>query len=782
MKKLTVLAAFFLLNFGGIALAAPQTAALELTPTSLNVRDFGAKGDGMADDTQAIQRAVNAGISQYEKWGVRVRHWNHLANGITDSPHSEIVFPAGTYKISSPIVFRRYASLRGIGAAVIKQTDAGKDSFYFHGLLRATVENLQFEGGRIQLRFWTANNGTARIDVSRCTFSNSAIYAVECRSYTKGRLEGDDWNQSKPWSPYDLQWVDDVPQLTENNADHLKAWYNSTLVNITHCKFENAMHAADLSGDMVRVSDCEVLTNPQMEGAVFALGGKANLYRIKGLARLDATKHQYWIDRSTGGQFSLRECDFDTNAPQGICLVRAALLPTSTTVILENSRVKSAGSREGALLWIAKETEPNIVSINGMTETSGQPVKAVTWEQTPDAATLDKIKDQPKGAETDRIYKLQIAGNSSNIDETVPPIFKPLMLEAIPAAAIQETYIPELAWDYQELETQAQAAGKVLFASAFGVDQDPKTDDTASIQKAFEAAGKLQNPLVMFPAGAFTLSNTIQLPANVTIRAAGAATFLMGDGKKDIFSATAANAIAFKNCDFNGGRNGLDLKSDATQKARIAFDNCSFYDQEENGIRLLSGKGETGEANQTELRLDGGIFATLRAVKTNAARSQMSSFWAINDPRLDNGAFLQNLGGAMRVQDMLGNPTLWQGKRGKAPANIKDWQLSKNTCWIENWGRLYSLDNRFGGESGGMCNVVNHSTDGTIYIGGGQTRFYNGATRNAVLYLAKKPKLAILRDISSVPIRVEESWVVMNADGSDGRSTPGVIVRGVPAS
>jgi hypothetical protein len=768
--------------FTGASEAAPAPPTLGVFPTSLNVRDFGAKGDGLADDTQAIQRAVNAGISQYEKWGVRVRHWNHLSNGITDSPHSEIVFPAGTYKISSPIVFRRYASLRGIGAAVIQQTDAGKDSFYFHGLLRSTVENLQFEGGRIQLRFWTANNGTARVDVSRCTFTNSASYAVECRSYTKERLEGEEWNQSRPWSPYDLQWVGDVPQLTENNADNLKAWYNSTLVNITGCKFENAMHAADLSGDMVRVSDCEVLTNPQMEGPVFALGGKANLYRIKGLARLDATKHQYWIDRSTGGQFALRECDFDTNAPQGICLVRAALLPTSTTVILENSRVKSAGSREGAILWIAKETEPNIVSINGMTETSGQPVKAVTWEQTPDTATLENIKDQPKGAETDRIYKLQIAGNSANIDENVPPIFKPLMLEAIPAAAIQETYIPELSWDYQELEAQALAAAGVLQAAAFGVDQNPKTDDTAAIQKLFDAAGKLQNPLVIFPAGVFTISDTIQLPPSVTVRAAGAATFLVGDGGKDIFSAAKANAIAFKNCDFNGGRNGLDIKSDAAQKARIAFDNCSFYDQEENGIQLLSGKGETREANQTELRADGGIFATMRAVKTNAARSQMSSFWAINDPRLDNSAFFQNLGGAMRVQDMLGNPTLWQGKRGKAPANIKDWQLSKNTCWIENWGKLYSLDNRFGGESGGMCNVVNQSPDGTVYIGGGQTRFYNGVTRNAVLYLAKKPKLAVLRDISSVPIRVEESWVVMNADGSDGRSTPGVFVRGVPAS
>ena len=777
-----VMLSIFLAGASPAASAKTVNVPLDVFPFSINVKDYGAKGDGVTDDTKAIQTAVNASISQAEKWPVRVRHWGHLANGITDSPHSEIVFPAGTYKISNTIVFRRYSYLRGIGDAVIQQTDPAKDSFYFHGLLRAAVENLHFEGGKIQLRFWTANAGTARVSVSKCVFSSSADYAVECRSYTKVLLTGDSWNQSKPWPPYDVNWVDGMPQLTPNNAKNLQKWYNSTLVNINHCKFENTMHAADLSGDMITVSDCDVTTNPQMEGAVFSLGGRANLYHIKGLARLDATKHQYWIDRSTGGMFSLRDCDFDTDAPQGICLVHAALLPVATSVILENSRVKSAGCPEGALLWIAKDTEPNIISINGVTETSGKPVKAITWEQTPDTATLDKIKDQPKGAETDRIYKLQIADNSANVDDSAPPIFKPLTLKPIPTSAIQETYIPELSWSYYDLETQAHATGKVLLASAFGVDQDPKTDDTANVQKVFDAAGKQGNCLVIFPAGVFTISNTIQLPPNVTVRAAGVATFVMDDVKKDIFSAAKANAIAFKNCDFDGGRNGLNINSDATQKSRIAFDNCSFYDQEENGIQLLAGKGQTDEANQTELWTNGGIFATMHALKTNAAHSQISTFWAINDPRLDDGAFFENLGGQMRVQDMLGNPTLWQGKRGKAPANIKDWQLSKNTCWIENWGKLYSLDNRFGGESGGMCNVINQSTAGTVYIDGGETRFYNGVTRKAVLYLAKNPKLAVLRNISSVPIRVEDSWVVMNADGSDGRNNSNVIVRGVPAS
>lgn len=77
---------------------------------------------------------------------------------------------------------------------------------------------------------------------------------------------------------------------------------------------------------------------------------------------------------------------------------------------------------------------------------------------------------------------------------------------------------------------------------------------------------------------------------------------------------------------------------------------------------------------------------------------------------------------------------------------------------------------------------MNRAAEGTVYIGGGISRFYNGATRMAVLYQEQKAKNAILQNVNTPPIRNEKSWVVMNADGSNGRSEPGVIVRAVPVS
>jgi hypothetical protein len=752
--------------------SAPITTSLPLSSASINVKDFGAKGDGIADDTKAIQTAVRAMIMQYEQWPLRVRHWNKVSNGITDNPHSEIVFPEGTYKISSPIVFRRYASVRGIGKAVIHQVHPGKDSFYFHGLLRSTVENLQFDGGRIQLRFWTANNGTARVNVQNSVFSNSSGYAVECTSFSKKLQPGEKMDGSKRWSPYEVEWTDGYPQITENSATDIQLYNNSTYADIAHCRFENVRGVADLSGDSSAMRDCQISVSPQLEGAVFRLTGLMHLQRIKAVAQPAAGKNQHWIE--TEGRYreiTVRDCDFNTATPQGICLMRSKAIQLNSSIIVDNSRVKSAGAPEGGLIWIATDTQPSIITVRNTTETSGKPVKTIVWEKTPAA---DWLKDS-RGRYG---YAVSLENNSPNLSSEVPATIKPLLLNPIPAPVLQASFVPTQDWEYQDLENQALATGKVLQATDYGVDQDPKTDDTATIQKAFDAASAQGASVILFPAGVMTLSDTLRLPRNVIVRGAGATSFAMNRNDRDIFAAQDAQAIGFKNCDFSGGRNGLNLGSSTSQKSRLAFDNCAFYDQQEKGIVALAGKGEIGEQNLTELRVMGGIFATKHALTTNASLTYLGTFWAMNDPHLNDDAFIRNMGGAMRMQAVMMNPILWQGERSKPPATLKDWQLSKNTRWLDNWGKLYLIDNRFGGESGGMCNVYQRSEKGSLYIEGGITRFMNSVTRQSVVMLEKTPRHVVLRDISGM----ERSGVsiVSKPDGSDGKSQPGVILRGVP--
>src|SRR5437879_4171991 len=80
------------LIMGGVALGSslatlgsPPAGAVspgDRSHQAVNVRDFGARGDGLTDDTIAIQSAVSAGFAA----GINC----HM--------------PAGTYKITSPII------------------------------------------------------------------------------------------------------------------------------------------------------------------------------------------------------------------------------------------------------------------------------------------------------------------------------------------------------------------------------------------------------------------------------------------------------------------------------------------------------------------------------------------------------------------------------------------------------------------------------------------------------------------------------------------------------
>ena len=72
----------------------------EIFDDRLSIKDYGAKGDGITDDTDAIQRAIND-------------RWNTMN-------FSSIFFPAGTYNISNTIYIRPNVSLIGDGQNTTK--------------------------------------------------------------------------------------------------------------------------------------------------------------------------------------------------------------------------------------------------------------------------------------------------------------------------------------------------------------------------------------------------------------------------------------------------------------------------------------------------------------------------------------------------------------------------------------------------------------------------------------------------------------------------------------
>jgi len=120
----------------------------------INVLDYGATGNGSTDDTTAIQTAIDA----------------------VPSSGGTVVFPAGTYKISSALVARSNIVLAGVsdGASVISQSSTTNNGLTGSDITRLTIQDLTFQGpgsgsGQGIALTRVSNPATVSLDFTRVT-------------------------------------------------------------------------------------------------------------------------------------------------------------------------------------------------------------------------------------------------------------------------------------------------------------------------------------------------------------------------------------------------------------------------------------------------------------------------------------------------------------------------------------------------------------------------------------------------------------------------------------
>ncbi len=217
-----------------------------------NVQDHGAKGDGVTDDTQAIQAAVQAAakkrrITQHPKYGYFVTL-------------SEVYFPSGHYLISEPIDVS-YVRLRGEHYAAIEQMDAEKDLFVARDAWRQVIEGLTFLGGATQLNLGNDNVDTGHVTIRDCHFKNSSGPAVQMRKNSRSTFF-----------------------KIENSV-----FINCEQVLVNHC-------------DLAVMRDCWISTSARMrDKAVIENRGVLHIEHLLGVPRVRRGEDGYsveWVDPS----------------------------------------------------------------------------------------------------------------------------------------------------------------------------------------------------------------------------------------------------------------------------------------------------------------------------------------------------------------------------------------------------------------------------------------------------------------------------------------------------
>lgn len=727
---------------------------LAFTVSAVNVRDFGATGDGQTDDTAAIQRALDAALRTADKgrFGLAPLVASQpRKNLISDSGTPEVFFPAGVYRITSPLVGGRIAMLRGAAGAVIEQADPAADLLYFDAGRRIRIETLIFRGGDCQLRLWTRNGDMSILAVDRCRFEGGKV-AFRTDSLA---LRGSSPQKRVP--PYTVRRASDGrAQLVPRSPENLKWMYNSTIITFTDCEFRDCRRAIWSQVDYLILENCRVTPAREAAGSIFYHRGLVRVNGLTGRADPAPGRSSVWfeLDRDgettppitaeggywSTGSYAFRKLDLDNSGKQGMCVVRSNCVPRRSprSILVTDSVVRAAGSPENGIVRIAAGSHPNLLVVRNVRERSGRPVRAISYEREPDAAELARLRHYRTTPPKEN-YSIVLDGNSDSIDERLPEALLPFRERSVAVAFPPET--PRRVRPEEETGCLAAATLKPGL----------KQDQSAELQKLVDEAAKRGMHTLLIPGERYRVNRTIELPPTLRIAGRGVALLHSENPDQIFFHGKAVRDVAFENLKFSGGRSAAQLEAPGDEPVRAEFDFCAFFGQTGTAVEFRAGSGKTGEPNRARLTLRNSLFRCRRGVDTNAAESELCTSWFHNTPELDDSGFLLNRGGRMVMIANLGVPTALAPQKWKMlPQDV----FGRNLRWVDNYGALYLQDNRFGGESaGGIPAVYHHAPGGVVVIEGGYCSHYNPATMQSVIHLEALPERLVIRELVTHPER-----------------------------
>jgi hypothetical protein len=771
--------------FGALALLIPSV--LWGGCPSLNVRDFGAVGDGVHDDTAALQKAAKAMWPEGHVEGLTVKdlRTRFVRSRTLDGAHGEMYFPKGVYRVTGPIVFSQSLNLRGEVGAVIRNESPDEVTFYFDHGFRMRVDNLSFEGGFTQMRQCTYNRTDASLFISRCSFSKATGPALVVDSWriNDSRPSEPDAKNMRACCPYEVSWTPEgraclkpIPQ------EKLATWYSSTIVTVENCRFVDNVQAFALSSDGVIVRDCEVVADSTATGAAALVGGTSHLNRVKFLVKgRVASASRCVITCGRGTAFT--DCTFKSEAdvpaiecPQISCYRIIASQLYLKDVTVDIGRAPVIRFPEGKF--------PSMIVVDGLTSMQqGYRQPLFDFERAP---TVEEVRRWPLENSKGQQTKSSLTDIRQCLGISVVNVDKSRFDDSLPASL--EPFRREVPSDVRlrakERLTYAMPIGSEVSDPTIGSRLCPKSgqDDTVAMKALFEKSCGLQAATVVLPAAWICLKEPIRLSGRVAVTVRGRAVITVDDANA-AFRLEEGAEVVFDNVVFHRGANAVLCEG---KSGKAYFRNCYFMDQARESI---SANRWSERDRGWRLEIAGGVIDTARFFRGAAAPLFMDGVWLTLAPdrpycrHRPSYVCIENFEhGIIEAVDVLGVPRYFENREvaSVTPGKIGDYR------WFDNHGSLRVFNMRFGGERCGITPIY-HYPGASTYVEGSYSYHKNNGHlrpgRAAAAVSSEKDDIRFV-DVAGFNFMDDPSFYVgvQNKDGGYDHLVEGKVFNCYPYS
>jgi len=709
-----------------------------LSAFALNVRDFGAKGDGVVDDAPAIQRALDAADAERAA-GMRLlcnAHGFIGGYGVWDGPNPAVEIPRGRYRLSRPLVGVRGVTLAGEDGAELRADFADLPVVYLHQALRCTIRGLTFVGGTHHIVFWTKNQDTAMITIEGCRFENSVREAVVTEAFAVDPATTPTESERQKYrGPYDLtRDAQGHPVLVRTAWTALAP--NSTRLVIRDCRFDDCGAAYRGSTDGQFFSRLTFRSSKVQELPVFRLGREVAFTDVDIAANLPDDYRFAWIELGHGNTMLMR-VRAASRTSRGASLAALDIPARSECknwsavhgFIAESCSVDAAQSDSGSFI-VCRRTEPAHLTVRNCSLSRGGRAQVVRFNRPPreerdllEAASACKRVPLPPIALS---HAILFSGNSADLDDTLPALLTRFRIPDLPDAI--EARFPK---GGQGLRRHGRTIGSVIDGTAFGLANAPSEGDTEKLAALFAAAARRERPVVRLPGRTYRISRPLRIPAAIALEADGRAMFDAGKESFPVLTASGDLNIRLEGILFNGGGTALSLNGCGTAEVR----NCSFYDN--RGLRIE--REGTGS-----LRVDVGdtvVFAPV-FLENRGGEVRIVDSWLEVQATLERASMLRNRSGTLLLENVVGVPVVFSRDR-------PGWKFGHDLFWIANAGVVRCRNMRFGGEFGGIP-AVDNTGAGAVLIEGNSAHFAALDSCRALLRNQSAAATLVVRQVSSM--------------------------------